>query len=100
MQKLGISKAGKARRQDKEGKLVARAGKERIKLLCIHKCGSRSSLPMFLFLCPAPDDSSCVHRGAAPRKDAATKSEARFYGSLYLLILESRSDMSAMYDNA
>ena len=58
-------------------------------------------LLLFLFPGPAPDDSvSCVHRGAAPRKDAATKSEARFYGSLYLLILESRSDMWAMYDNA
>ena len=61
----------------------------------------RLPLLLFLFPWPAPDDSvSCVHRGAAPRKDAATKSEARFYGSLYLLISESRSDMWAMYDNA
>ena len=92
MQKLGISKAGKARRQDKEGKQESNSYKY---------LQQRLPLLLFLFPGPAPDDSvSCVHRGAAPRKDAATKSEARFYGSLYLLILESRSDMWAMYDNA
>ena len=91
MQKLGISKAGKARRQDKEGKQESIPEYPQQRLLLL----------LFLFPGPAPDDSvSCVHRGAAPRKDAATKSEARFYGSLYLLILESRSDMWAMYDNA
>ena len=92
MQKLGISKAGKARRQDKEGKLVARSRESKNQTPEYPQ--QRLPLLLFLFPGPAPDDSvSCVHRGAAPRKDAATKSEARFYGSLYLLILESLPDM-------